>query len=72
MIIINHRINNIEGLEMLPPNQGIEVDVRYHKGDLILHHDPFNHHIGDNTKLSAILASWKNTGPIILNLKSGN
>ena len=70
MIIINHRVNNLFELKKVPPKHGIEIDIRYHKDDLILNHDPFNHHINQSTKLKDLLINWKNEGPIILNLKS--
>ena len=70
MIIIHHRINNLIDLEEIPANHGIEVDVRYHQNHLILHHDPFDHDTQVNTKLIDLLDKWKNTGPLVLNLKS--
>ena len=70
MLIIHHRINRVKDLYPLPKRHGIEIDVRYHDNELILHHDPFNHRIGTNTKLKDLLSEWKNTGPIIVNLKS--
>ena len=42
--IIAHRINSISQLKLVPKNFGIELDIRYHEDDLILHHDPFSHH----------------------------
>ena len=70
MIIVNHRVNTIKDLKKIPFNHGIEIDVRYHENQLILNHDPFNHHISKNTKLSELLEKCKFAGPIILNLKS--
>ncbi len=70
MIIINHRINSLLALKEIPSKHGIEIDVRYHKDDLILNHDAFNHHINQSTKLKDLLIKWNNFGPIILNLKS--
>lgn len=70
MLIIHHRINNLKSLGELPINHGIEVDVRYHENDLILQHDPFDHHIQNKTKLIDLLDKWKSFGPLILNLKS--
>lgn len=57
-------------LDSLPKSHGIEIDVRYHNNALILHHDPFNHHTENNTELKDLLSKWKNSGPIIVNLKS--
>lgn len=69
--IIAHRINKIEQLKSLPEHFGIEVDVRYHNDDLVLHHDPFNHHKDPLLeKLSDLLSSYKLSGPIILNIKT--
>ena len=70
MIIINHRVNTIQDLKLIPPNHGIEIDVRYHKDKIILNHDAFNHHISKDTKLSELLEKCEFNGPIILNLKS--
>ena len=44
MIYINHRINTIEDLQQVPLINGVELDIRYHQNDLVLHHDPFHHH----------------------------
>lgn len=41
MIIIEHRVNTIEHLRRVPPERGIEVDVRDYAGELRLAHDPF-------------------------------
>ena len=54
----------------MSPEWGIEVDIRYHNNDLILHHDPFNHHLNGFERFENLLKVWKNTGPLILNLKS--
>lgn len=40
MLIIQHRINTIRELEMVPARHGVEVDVRGHRGELYLGHDP--------------------------------
>ena len=70
MIIIKHRVNSINELYGLSPKWGIEVDVRYHENELILHHDPFNHHVNNFERFENLLKVWKNTGPMILNIKS--
>ena len=49
---------------------GDRNDVRYHENEIILDHDPFNHHLNNCDKLENFLAGWVNDGPIILNLKS--
>ena len=45
MIYINHCVNTVEQLKHIPIQNGVELDIRYHKDDLILHHDPFCHHL---------------------------
>ena len=70
MIYIHHRINKAEQLEKIPPQNGIELDVRYHNNDLILHHEPFHHHDHPSEKLGDLLKQWKYKGPIILNVKT--
>ena len=70
MIIIHHRVNNLTDISSITSDQGIEVDVRYHKNNLILNHDPFNHHLQKNTILTDLLKNWTQKGPIVLNLKS--
>ena len=40
MKIIKHRINSVNQLKSCE-YFGIELDLRYHKNDIILHHDPF-------------------------------
>ena len=44
MIVIHHRINSIKDLKRVQDKNGIEVDVRYHENELILEHDPYDHH----------------------------
>jgi hypothetical protein len=41
MIWIAHRINTVEQLRQVPPENGIEVDLRDSRGKLVLWHDPF-------------------------------
>lgn len=41
MIIIQHRRNLISQLKETPVEHGVEIDLRSHGSDLILHHDPF-------------------------------
>lgn len=41
MTVIAHRINTVEELRMLPPEYGVEIDVRAYNGRLILSHDPY-------------------------------
>jgi len=46
MIIIAHRVNKIEDLKKIPPEYGVEIDVRCKGEQLILNHEP--HQEGDN------------------------
>ena len=58
--IIAHRINTISQLNLVPKDFGIEVDIRYHEDDLILHHDPFSHHKSQMPeKFSEFLVCYK-------------
>ena len=41
MLYIKHRINTLNDLKTVPKDMGIELDIRYEKDKLILHHDPF-------------------------------
>ncbi len=68
--IIKHRINTINDLKNLSPEWGIEIDVRYHENEIVLHHDPYNHHLFGCERLESLLKVWTNQGTIILNLKS--
>lgn len=70
MIFVNHRINTVEALAQVPRSNGIELDIRYHEDDLILHHDPFGHHRTEPTKFRDLLAAWDHAGPMILNVKT--
>lgn len=40
MIIIKHRANTIAELNRTPCEYGVEIDIRSHNNQLILHHDP--------------------------------
>ncbi len=68
--IIAHRINTIAQLQNVPKNFGIEVDIRYHEDELILHHDPFSHHKNSPQKFHDFLQAYSCTGPLILNVKT--
>ena len=70
MIYINHRINTVEQLESVPIENGIELDVRYHNDDLILHHDAFGHHATNHEKFEDLLQHWQHKGTMILNIKT--
>ena len=70
MDIIEHRINTIEQLMTIPKSHGVEVDVRYHHNDLILHHDPFGHHQTQPVLLKEFVSHYDLQGPLILNIKT--
>ena len=70
MKLIYHRINKFQDLKNVPSTAGVEIDIRYHHDDLILHHDPFDHHKSKVYTLEHFLENWRHTGPIILNLKT--
>lgn len=70
MIYINHRINRTDQLKNVPIQNGIELDIRYHENDLVLHHDPFHHHENNPQKFKDFLKSWHHEGPMILNIKT--
>lgn len=40
MLLIEHRVNTIEHLRRVPPERGVEIDVRDYEGELRLVHDP--------------------------------
>src|SRR3989338_6287251 len=69
--IIVHRVNSLELLAKLDKNFGAEIDVRYHENDLVLDHDPFNHHnLPKPQKLEDFLQNYKLSGHLIVNSKS--
>lgn len=70
MQFINHRVNTLTHLASVPSTNGVEIDVRYHMDDLILHHDPYSHHRSSPIKLKEYLRGWAHTGPLILNIKT--
>lgn len=41
MKIINHRINKIDELNLVPDKNGVEIDIRDYCNQLVLAHDPF-------------------------------
>jgi hypothetical protein len=67
---IHHRINGIEEMMKIDSLHGIEVDVRYHKDELICEHDPFGHHLIAGQSLDQLLSKFSNKGILILNLKT--
>ena len=70
MQIIHHRINTLDQLSKLGVEDGAEIDIRYHNNELVLHHDPFGHHVNSPLLFESFLKSWTYNGPLILNLKS--
>lgn len=70
MQLIYHRINKVKDLRNIPSSAGVEIDVRYHHDDLILNHDPLDHHKLTIDTLDYFLKNWCHAGPIILNLKT--
>lgn len=70
MIYINHRINTIAQLAHVPSQQGIELDIRYHENELILHHDPFHHHENCPENFETLLEHWQHDGIMVLNIKT--
>lgn len=64
MKIIIHRINTVKQLNTIPPNYGVEVDVRAEGRQLILNHEPFQG--GEN--LEQYLTAYRHSF-IIFNIK---
>lgn len=65
MKFIAHRVNTLEELRDLPPEFGVEVDLRDRGERLILQHDPFK----DGQDFEEYLAAYRH-GTMILNIKS--
>jgi hypothetical protein len=70
MYYIQHRTNSIESVKSIPKEWGAEIDIRYHENNLVLTHDPFNHHTQKLLTLNEFLKNWQSTGPLILNVKT--
>jgi hypothetical protein len=64
MDIVIHRVNTIEKLKSIPHHFGVEVDLRSHGSEIIMHHDPFKG--GEN--FSEYLEQYHH-GLIVLNIK---
>ncbi len=64
MEIIIHRVNTIKKLKKIPNIFGAEIDLRAHKSEIILNHEPFKS--GDT--LDNFLKHY-NHGTLILNIK---
>ena len=65
MTFIAHRINSRAQLREVPPEYGVEVDIRDQDGRLVLQHDPFM--AGEN--FEELLGEYHH-GTLILNIKS--
>ena len=65
MLTIAHRVNTIEKLLEVPPEQGVEIDLRDRGERLILAHDPFT----DGVDFDDWLAHYRHA-LVILNIKS--
>jgi len=64
MTIYKHRCNSVELLNETPPVYGIEMDLRTHKDEIIVAHDPFS----PGPRLSDWLCDYRHAG-LILNVK---
>lgn len=65
MITIAHRINTVAQLKEVPPEFGVEIDLRDFGDRLILRHDPF----GDGEDFEAWLPHYRHC-LLVLNIKS--
>ena len=65
MLYIAHRVNTSEQLRNVPPEYGVEIDLRDSGRRLILQHDPF----GDGEDFADWLAHYRHA-LLILNIKS--
>jgi len=70
MLFINHRINTLAQLKHLPLENGVELDIRYHENELVLHHDPLHHHETQPEKFENFLKAWQQQGIMVLNIKT--
>ena len=69
-IFVKHRINTLLELDGVNERYGVEIDVRYHENDLILHHDPFKHHLSNPCTLDEFLSVFEKKGLLIINIKT--
>jgi hypothetical protein len=65
MQLIQHRVNTVEALRSVPPEYGVELDLRDRGERLILVHDPFR----DGEDFAPYLREYRH-GTMILNVKS--
>ena len=64
MNFISHRVNTIEALEATDQAYGVEVDIRSHGSQLVIHHDPF----APGVSFQDWLSHYRH-GTLILNVK---
>ncbi len=64
MLLVEHRVNTLAHLRRVPPERGVEVDVRDYDGDLRLVHDP----LLSGERLEDFLAAYHHA-LIIFNVK---
>lgn len=62
--LIKHRLNTIQDLNATAKNYGVEVDIRSHGEQLIIHHDPYV----EGESFEDWLAAYQH-GTLILNIK---
>jgi hypothetical protein len=41
LFLVHHRVNTLEDLSRVPPDCGVEIDIRDYDGHLRLTHEPF-------------------------------
>ena len=64
-LIIRHRINSVEELSNISPDQGVEIDLRDRGDRLVLAHDPFT----DGEDFTTYLQHFRHNF-LVLNIKS--
>ncbi|MFA5138749.1 MAG: hypothetical protein WC728_05890 [Elusimicrobiota bacterium] len=65
MEFIAHRVNTVQALRRVPPEYGVEVDLRDHGKRLVLQHEPFV----DGEDFAPFVRRYRH-GTMILNVKS--
>jgi hypothetical protein len=64
MNFIAHRINTVDELRLIPPEFGVEIDVRAYRDRLVLTHDPYE----DGDELEEYLAALEDRF-VVFNIK---
>jgi hypothetical protein len=64
VLLIEHKVNTIEHLKQVPPERGLEIDVRDYNGKLRLEHDP----LLSGERLEDLLAAYRHA-LLIFNVK---